>query len=342
MALISCLTSPDGQQDVFSCLSMGQGLGGFMVLIILLVGWLVMQAIAERRRGRRAWDIKEGKPATQFGSARHAEAVLAFANRELYQVMIAEMHKALAAKGYEVMRDESRRMTIPIEDRIAISRKIFRARQWHITPRLPEPVVKDFEDAAVSDGYAGSLLSLLIRGSETEGWYITRSIQGNVEEMEEWQKMTWPVRQVTIVITLEASAITQDLVLGIREAAKIVRSSPFPEHDSVLDSGVVPVPCRDIKVTLTRQLCCTPPGFFPRDKGETVPADLAGIIPSQQGGQKRFVVIIVQLSSRHSTELLSDQYLKSAAERIAVGEEKGAAYDHDNGYAFIVTRTKSH
>ena len=176
MALINCLKDGQSLQEMLTCLRDGESLAGVSVVVFLLVGWLVMQAIAEKRRRRRAWDIREGTPATPFGSVQHAEAVFAFANRELYQLMIAEMEKGLSAEGYELVRDESLRVTVPTADRIAISRKIFRARQGHISPGLPEPKMKDAEDVAVSDGYAGSLLSLLIRGSETQGWYITRSI----------------------------------------------------------------------------------------------------------------------------------------------------------------------
>lgn len=66
MALISCLTRPDGLQGVFSCLSIGQGLSGFLVLIILLVGWLVIQYLAEARRVRRT-----RKPDQEYPSRRH-------------------------------------------------------------------------------------------------------------------------------------------------------------------------------------------------------------------------------------------------------------------------------
>jgi hypothetical protein len=47
---------------------------------------------------------REYPPLAQFGSARHADAVHAFANREYYQVMLAEMEKALTDAGYELTR----------------------------------------------------------------------------------------------------------------------------------------------------------------------------------------------------------------------------------------------
>jgi hypothetical protein len=65
-------------------------------------------------------------------------------------------------------------VTIPEADRLQISRRIFRARQNYTSPRVSEEAMQDNLDAAVNDGYAGSWLSLLIRGSERIGWYITR------------------------------------------------------------------------------------------------------------------------------------------------------------------------
>ena len=96
------------------------------------------------------------------------------AGREYYQVLLAELEKGLTEAGYALTRDESLRVTIPETDRQQISRRIFRARQNYTSPRVSEQAMQHNEDAAVNDGYAGSWLSILIRGSERIGWYITR------------------------------------------------------------------------------------------------------------------------------------------------------------------------
>ena len=176
MALISCFTGPEGLQGLLTCLRDSEGMTGILVVAALLAGWIAVQYFADARRVRLAWESRPGIPVSlpKFGSARHADAVHAFANREYYQVLLAELEKVLTEAGYALTRDESLRVTIPEADRLQISRRIFRARQCYTAPRVTALVMQDSEDAAVNDGYAGSWLSLLIRGSERIGWYITR------------------------------------------------------------------------------------------------------------------------------------------------------------------------
>ena len=176
MALISCFTGPQGLQGMLTCLRDTEGMTGILVVVVLLAGWIVVQHLADTRRERRARESRPGIPVplAQFGGARHADAVHAFANREYYQVLLAELEKGLTEAGYALTRDESLRVTIPEADWLQISRRIIRARLCYTAPRVTEEAMQDSEDAAVNDGYAGSWLRLLIRGSERIGWYITR------------------------------------------------------------------------------------------------------------------------------------------------------------------------
>jgi hypothetical protein len=103
MALISCFTGPQGLQGMLTCLRDTEGMTGILVVVALLAGWIVVQYLADARRERRAWESRPGIPVplAQFGSARHADAVHAFANREYYQVMLAELEKLTC---YELTR----------------------------------------------------------------------------------------------------------------------------------------------------------------------------------------------------------------------------------------------
>lgn len=181
MALISCFTGPQGLQGMLTCLRDTEGMTGILVVVTLLAGWLVVQHLADARRERRAWESRPGIPVpqAQFGSARHADAVHGFANRDYYQMLLAELEQGLTEAGYALTHDESQRVTIPTADRLALSRRIFRARLRYTTPRVSEQTMKDNEDIAVNDGYAGTWLSVLIRGSECAGWYITRPQKGH-------------------------------------------------------------------------------------------------------------------------------------------------------------------
>ena len=84
MALISCFTGPQSLQGMLTCLRDTEGMTGILVVVTLLAGWLVVQHLADARRERRAWESRPGIPVpqAQCGSARHADAVHGFANRQ--------------------------------------------------------------------------------------------------------------------------------------------------------------------------------------------------------------------------------------------------------------------
>ena len=137
MALISCFTSPQGLQGMLTCLRDTEGMTGILVVVALLAGWIAVQYFADARCVRQAWESRPGLPVplAQFGSARHADAVHAFANRELYRAMLRGLENGLTETGYKLTRDRSRRVVaIPLEHRLTISRWVFRARQWYMSP----------------------------------------------------------------------------------------------------------------------------------------------------------------------------------------------------------------
>ncbi len=138
MALISCFTDPQGLQGMLTCLRDTEGMTGILVVVALLAGWIVVQYVACARRERRARESRPGIPVplAQFGGARHADAVHAFANREYYQVLLAELEKGLTEAGYALTRDESLRVTIPETDRQQISRRISGAPELYVTETI--------------------------------------------------------------------------------------------------------------------------------------------------------------------------------------------------------------
>ncbi|AEN67237.1 hypothetical protein Entas_4554 (plasmid) [Enterobacter soli] len=333
MALISCLTSPDGQQDVFYCLSMGQGLGGFMVLIILLVGWLVIQYLAEARRERLAREARPGIPVppAQFGGARHADAVHAFANRECYQVMLAELETGLTEAGYLLTRDKSQRWILPEADRHKLSRRVFRARLLEMTPRVTEQMVKDSEDAAVNDGYAGMWLSVLIRGSESAGWYITKPVP-------EFVPTNFPLKQVTITVSAKQSVLTRDVVRIINDVAeKVKKQRTFPETPERIPGGVI---SSELFYGAAQRQVKVAPGWFNSPSGNDVPDDITeGQFPPAGMSEYRHFIVRAQ-GGRFYTQSTLAFYIEEAGRRIEQGEASGALYENDSGYAFVVTPAK--
>lgn len=285
MALISCLTSPDGQQDVFSCLRTGQGLSGFLVLIILLVGWLVIQYLAEARRVRRTREARPGIPVppAQFGNARHATAVHEFANREYYQILLAKLEKSLTDEGYALTREELLRVTLPEAVRQKISRRIVRARQYYTTPRVSEQMVIDSEDAAVNDGYAGTWLHVLIRGSESVGWYITKP-------EPEFTPTSFPLKQVVITVRATQAVLTRDVVRIINEIAEKVKNQP--SHSFKTEGIAADAINSELNYEAHQREVAEAPGWFNSPTGCDVPDDITEgqFPPVRMSGYRHFIV----------------------------------------------------
>lgn len=346
MAIVECISSNGSLKGMLTCLQTGESLSGLAFVALGLCLWIVAQLSVERGRKKAAaremkYDLPVSVPSV-FGSPAHAEAVYRSANQDYYQLMLAEMEKALFAQGYELTRDRLQQVVADGETQRTVARAVYIARERYLAPNQPEHELAEKATMASSDGYCARLLSLLITGSERQGWYITRRHEGDAEELTDWQKRMWPVRQVVIVVTSESSVITRDLVRGLNEAVEKVSYTPFPDNDNTLSLCTVPVTFPGLQVTLERQLCRTPPGFFPEGAGRNVPEELARSIKVPQDGEKRVLAVFAQITSPHSTELLV-RYLHAAAERISAGEEHAADYDDDSGYAFIVTRSlKSH
>lgn len=334
MALISCFTGPQGLQGTLTCLRDTEGMTGILVVVALLAGWIVVQHLADARRERRARESRPGIPVplAQFGGARHAEAVHAFANRECYQVMLAELEKGLTEAGYLLTRDKSQRWILPEADRHKLSRRVFRARLLEMTPRVTEQQVKDSEDAAVNDGYAGMWLSVLIRGSESAGWYITKPVP-------EFVPTNFPLKQVTITVSAKQSVLTRDVVRIINDVAeKVKKQRSFPETPERIAGKVINSELcygadqRQVKVA---------PGWFSSPSGNDVPGDISeGQFPPAGMSEYRHFIVRAQ-AGRFYTPAALAFYIDEAGRRIEQGESSGACYEDDSGYAFAVTPAKN-
>ncbi|HCI5455818.1 TPA: hypothetical protein NPM80_004860 [Enterobacter kobei] len=334
MALISCFTSPQGLQGMLTCLRDTEGMTGILVVVALLAGWIAVQYFADARRVRLARESRPGIPVSlpQFGSGRHADMVHAFANREYWQVMLAELETGLTEAGYILTRDKSQRWRLPGADRQKISRRIFRARLLAMTPRVTEQMVKDSEDAAVNDGYAGMLLNVLIRGSENAGWYITKPVP-------EFVPTNYPLKQDTITVSAKQSVLTRDVVRIINDVAeKVKKQRSFPETPERIAGGVISTELfygaaqRQVKVA---------PGWFNSPSGNDVPDDITeGQFPPAGMSEYRHFIVRAQ-AGRFYTPTALAFYIEEAGRRIEQGESSGACYEDDSGYAFAVTPAKN-
>lgn len=140
----------------------------------------------------------------------------------------------------------------------------------------------------------------------------------------------WPVKQIILTITAESCTLTRDLVRFMNQAVTAVQETEFPVQQglSVASDGV--------QIELKRLICTSPPGFFRQCAGDDFPVELNTVFPVPQVKGKRTIMVFVQVTS-HGTSSELASYLKKSIHRIEAGEQTGADYDDDNGYAFIVS-----
>lgn len=140
----------------------------------------------------------------------------------------------------------------------------------------------------------------------------------------------WPVKQIILTITAESCTLTRDLVRCMNDAVTAVQETEFPVQQglSVSKDGV--------QSELLRQVCISPPGFFRQSAGGDFPIELNTVFPVPQVKGKRAIMVFVQVTSQGTSSELAS-YLEKSIQRIEAGEQTGADYDDDNGYAFIVS-----
>lgn len=334
MALTDCFIQPGSLQGLMTCLRESENLTGVAVVAGLLTAWLVIQLMAQRGRKAHRPEAMDGVPVMQtperFGDEKHAEAVYTFANREMYQLLLAEMEKALTEAGYRIKQKTSCREELKEPVLGEIGGRIYRVRERFMAPMLSDDALNENTLCAVRQGFAQSLLTMLIRANEAQGCYVqydTRSIP--------WQDFSWPLKQVVVTVSASAPVLTRDMVRVLSEASRMLEEMAFqPWEDDVRKP--VPVTTSGIQAELIRQSCATQPGFFPEPVGRDVPAGLEGLAAAPAHDVKRTVSVFVQVTKRKNTRHIV-AWLKEASERIGTGEACGADYDDDNGYAFIVS-----
>jgi len=336
MALTDCFIQPGSLQGLMTCLRESENLTGVAVVAGLLTAWLVIQLMAQRGRKAHRPEAMDGVPVTQtperFGDEKHAEAVYTFANREMYQLLLAEMEKALVEAGYRLTTKASGKeaLTEPVLDEI--SGRIYRVRERFMAPLLSDDELNESTLFAVKRGFAQALLNMLIRANEAQGFYIRRHLSKGGES---WEDLAWPLKQVVVTVSASAPVLTRDMVRVLSEASRMLDEMAFqPWEDDVRKP--VPVTMPGIQAELIRQSCATQPGFFPEPVGRDVPAGLEGLAAAPAHDVKRTVSVFVQVTKRKNTRHIV-AWLKEASERIGTGEACGADYDDDNGYAFIVS-----
>lgn len=336
MALTDCFIQPGSLQGLMTCLRESENLTGVAVVAGLLTAWLVIQLMAQRGRKAHRPEATVGVPVMQtaerFGDEKHAEAVYTFANREMYQLLLAEMEKALVEAGYRLTTKASGKeaLTEPVLDEI--SGRIYRVRERFMAPLLSDDELNESTLFAVKRGFAQALLNMLIRANEAQGFYIRRHLSKGGES---WEDLAWPVKQVVVTLSASAPALTRDVVRVLKEVPVVLEQMAFQEWDGSVRKPV-PVTMPGVQAELIRKSCATPPGFFPGPAGRNVPDGFESFAAAPSHDVKRTFRVFIQVTKRRGTTDIV-HWLMMVCERLEAGEVRGAAYDDDNGYAFIVS-----
>lgn len=165
-------------------------ISALVLLILLTVVFIVMMAMlntvlvslarvrkyASYRTGtRKAATGPDGQP-PEYGGRQLAEGVFLYANKDYYQFLLSELQDGLEEEGYAMTTDPDRRVALSHSSRQRLAGRLFIARERYVAPFQPDRVVDEKAQECSRNGYSSQWLSWLIRGCETQGWFITLAI----------------------------------------------------------------------------------------------------------------------------------------------------------------------
>ncbi len=308
-------------------------------IIIMTYIYLCIRAIfddlKEKSTKRRVVQPAQSPPA--YASAEHAAAVHSFANQEYFQLMLGVMRKNLTAEGYVLTQDKYQQIPLALESSRRIARAVFIAREQRLAPAQPSHIIMERADDAIESGYALQWLETLIHGSESTGWYIALGVKKplDAENLTDWQKSAYPLRQVTVKVFASARwQLTRDMVRCLSEIATIVRDQCFPEDEDGMQYTGKSL-SSDIQYNIQWRISFQPPGFFPDAAGTHIPSSLHVDDIVSVCSPEHELTLFVQ-GTRHTSPGYLADFIEVAGNRIGAGETRGARYDDDSGFAFFV------
>lgn len=335
MALMACFTHPGTVSDMLGCLHEKGDMSSFLAVLLALGLWGIacIRATAEgKKTDRQDMRVVLAVPCPPpFGSRAHADAIYLSGNRDLYQVLLVTLEKALHKEGYGFTPESTRRTPLTSDSQQRVARAVFVAREHHMVPCQTDSVVEEKARLAARDGYAEQLLYLLTTGSEKLGWYITR--MDDVDRGEKCDAIPNRLTQITVSVRATSVLTTQDMARAFSAISGRIRAMCVDDgQEKVIATGAL---SGDLHYDAI--LCfATAPGWLPEACGRTVPVTMAAEpFPAALSSGDRHFIIRVQGSRYCIPDTLAD-FFDEACQRITAGEVSGADYDDDNGYVFTV------
>lgn len=153
-------------------------LGCFLIFLVLLkmISMVMSYRTYTRQEKERALVEASRRSAEKippaFASAAHADAVFLYANRSLYQFLLAELRRVLKDEGYIMMTNRHQHANIGTDSWDRIARHLFLARQQFLARSGVDQSAFLAEKNQSEE--ARELFLCLAKGCSDTGWYIAR------------------------------------------------------------------------------------------------------------------------------------------------------------------------
>lgn len=298
---------------------------GSVVCILLVTGLILLWCLHVRQRQPSALPVPPPSPAV-FSSMQTGKAVFTHANQTLYQFLLGEMVSVLEINGFQMVSTPERRTELTSRMKNQLARHVMTQRERYMAPRSSESAIKENVRGLTETGFAGRFIDILIRGCETEGWYICET------NRQGWEAFAYPLQQVTVRVTGDANTLIRDMLHALEQAADTVRDDAFPLYDEG-ETTTIPAPGR-VHCSVMKGYASEPPGFFPQQSDAGLPPVINEEWSRLQASEQRHIIVIVQ-ATRHSSTRRLFCLLEAATKALRAGESDGAEFDDDCGYAFI-------
>jgi len=303
-----------------------------MMLAALAVQWYL------KRRAEKSEGWRYGKPVAELLDEKLTDVSTA---TFLWQQggisctlrMLDSLEKALGSAGYGLTRSkvEYGSGVRSVDDmqphlRERVIAELLRAREAFWAPAQPEEELRALTRQALASGFGQRMLQELLTNLQRRGWQMHKV-------KSDYELATWPVQQVVVKVTGEENAQREDLIGCLQHLC--IRGFHGADDDHHEENGRFPVEDgrRDVKFTVIRHLCDSPPGFFPETNQNRLPPWFSEGMDEFRTSFRNHIVLIIQYRS-HAVADLPEALLAKAVGSLEQGCTMGVKEKDDTGYAF--------
>ena len=283
-----------------------------------------------------------------FVSLENAQAIHEHANSILFRFLLGELTGVLNQHGYVMTRDPMQRHDLLSDVKNDVTKAVLMKREKFLAPKQTTQSAEDSVAYMLSTGYAAGWMNALLKGCESQGWFIAKcSNAGEADDNEQVRTGqnagAWPLQQIIIRIESSAEVLTRDLVRCLTRVSEDIQITPHPENDQNVTKkghyGYTGTVNKELAVnySILWQNCSAQPGFFPQDYGTDLPPFFEDERKQLKNLTGRHITLIIQ-GTRHTLSASMLACVGETITRISAGEFEGAEYDDDFGYAFICER----